>query len=574
MYTKKKQEKKKRKVVKKIGRKHSKKKTNAKTSLDMVGKVDNEENGIQNQKKSLDMVGKMDSEEHDIQKKKKSTIEWIKPMRNPTKIEERSMFGKALEIMIVLCMDNHVYQFGNIVRVQKEGGPIGLKLTGEIADCLMIDWDKKMLKELSKYNLIPEVYTRFKDDIEIVLKSLEKGSELIYDKIVVNENKKVLDENKTDCKITMEIVQKIANNIDPMIQLTVETPCNSEDGKLAVLDVKANINENEHNRIDFEFFEKPTKYPKVILANSALSFNKKRTILTQEGLRRLRNTKIELGPEIQQKHLNKFMLKLKNSGYGQKFRKELLDSILKAFQKMQDEDKSGVKPMFRSRDWNREKRDLMKSKKKVNWWNTEKSTVNYKSILFVTPTPGGVLAKEVERRETELNKNAKERIKIVEKGGLKLKDMLGTKNNVKNSKCNEKSCPLCNKSQFVEPSTDENQISCITNNVGYRWVCLTCEERGKVAVYEGETSRSARIRGAEHLKGLVGKNIDNILYKHRITEHKHEDVKFQMKITKKFKDALTRQANEGVRIYGRPKSESLNRKSEFNHPPIARVVVE
>ena len=93
-------------------------------------------------------------------------------------------------------------------------------------------------------------------------------------------------------------------------------------------------------------------------------------------------------------------------------------------------------------------------------------------------------------------------------------------------------------------------------------------------MYEGETSRSARIRGAEQIKGLEGKHLDNILYKHRISEHKHEDVKFQMKITKKFKDALTRQANEGVRIYGRPKSESLNRKSEFNHPTIARVVVE
>ena len=44
------------------------------------------------------------------------------------------------------------------------------------------------------------------------------------------------------------------------------------------------------------------------------------------------------------------------------------------------------------------KKDLMKSKKKVNWWNTEKATVNYKSTLFVTPTPGGVMAKEVERR--------------------------------------------------------------------------------------------------------------------------------------------------------------------------------
>ena len=52
---------------------------------------------------------------------------------------------------------------------------------------------------------------------------------------------------------------------------------------------------------------------------------KKRTILTQEGLRRLRNTKIELGTEVQELHINTFMLKLKNSGYNFKFRTEVLE---------------------------------------------------------------------------------------------------------------------------------------------------------------------------------------------------------------------------------------------------------
>ena len=47
-----------------------------------------------------------------------------------------------------------------------------------------------------------------------------------------------------------------------------------------------------------------------------------------------------------------------------------------------------------------------------------------------------------------------------------------------------------------------------------------------------------------------------------------------MEITHKFKDALSRQANEAVRIYSRPDHELLNSKSEFNHPPLARVVVE
>ena len=59
-----------------------------------------------------------------------------------------------------------------------------------------------------------------------------------------------------------------------------------------------------------------------------------------------------------------------------------------------------------------------------------------------------------------------------------------------------------------------------------------------------------------------------------MSQHEEEDVKFQMEVTQKFKDALTRQANEAVRIFSRPDHELLNSKSEFNHPPLARVVVE
>ena len=285
-------------------------------------------------------------------KKKKSTVEWIKAKRSPTKIEERKMFGKALETMLITCMNHHLYQFENTIRIQKEGGPIGLKLTGEIADCLMLDWDMKLLEKLKAFEIIPELYTRFKDDITLAATSLEKGSKIIDDKIIIDEEKKLADVNKSDGILTMEIIQEISNTVNPMIKLTVETPCNFQDGKMPVLDVKVNVNEEENDRIDFEFFQKPTKNPRVILADSALSFAKKRTILTQECLRRLRNTKRELGPEVQRKYLNIFMLQLKNSGYNAKFRKEVLDSALKAFQKMVKDDQDGIKPMYRSRDWN------------------------------------------------------------------------------------------------------------------------------------------------------------------------------------------------------------------------------
>ena len=87
-------------------------------------------------------------------------------------------------------------------------------------------------------------------------------------------------------------------------------------------------------------------------------------------------------------------------------------------------------------------------------------------------------------------------------------------------------------------------------------------------VYEGETSRSARIRGGEHVRDFEKKRSSSVLYKHKEIEHKDEMMKIKMQITKKFKDPLTRQANEGVRINNRNKNELLNSKTEFNHPPI------
>ena len=55
-----------------------------------------------------------------------------------------------------------------------------------------------MLK-LKSYELIPDVYTRYKDDIEVAMESLDKGSKLDDDKIVIDEEKLVRFSNRT-CK--------------------------------------------------------------------------------------------------------------------------------------------------------------------------------------------------------------------------------------------------------------------------------------------------------------------------------------------------------------------------------------
>ena len=127
---------------------------------------------------------------------------------------------------------------------------------------------------------------------------------------------------------------------------------------------------------------------------------------------------------------------------------------------------------------------------------------------------------------------------------------------------------------YKDQNQEEIKVACNTNNVGYRWRCMTCAEKDTVEVYEGETGRSARLRGTEHLKQLEKKSEKSVLFKHKMAAHQNENVKFKMEITGHFKDALTRQANEAVRISNTPNHELLNSKSEFNHPPTARVIVE
>ena len=57
-------------------------------------------------------------------------------------------------------------------------------------------------------------------------------------------------------------------------------------------------------------------------------------------------------------------------------------------------------------------------------------------------------------------------------------------------------------------------------------------------------------------------------------EHPNEEIKVSMEITRPFRDALSRQSNEAIRIENRKPGELLNSKSEMNHPKIARIGVQ
>ena len=47
-----------------------------------------------------------------------------------------------------------------------------------MAECFMVDWDKKLIEKLKHFGIELDIYTRFKDDIDVVTESLEKDPKL------------------------------------------------------------------------------------------------------------------------------------------------------------------------------------------------------------------------------------------------------------------------------------------------------------------------------------------------------------------------------------------------------------
>ena len=53
-------------------------------------------------------------------------------------------------IAVTFVMKNHVYVLNKQIRKQSTGGPIGLALTGDVANVFMCWWDEELMKRLVK----------------------------------------------------------------------------------------------------------------------------------------------------------------------------------------------------------------------------------------------------------------------------------------------------------------------------------------------------------------------------------------------------------------------------------------
>ena len=152
-------------------------------------------------------------------------------------------------------MRNHVYTFANVTRRQSSGGPIGLDLTGGIAQVFMIWWDREFKKRLTELRIELIMIKRYVDDVNDALIPTELGLRYNGNELYMNEQSVAEDVNVAEDLRTMLLVQSIGNSIHYSIQLEFDCPSLHEDGKMPIFDLKCWTN-RAANRILHEFYNK------------------------------------------------------------------------------------------------------------------------------------------------------------------------------------------------------------------------------------------------------------------------------------------------------------------------------
>ena len=97
------------------------------------------------------------------EQKEKRFKSWNLPVRQPDEHARRITLRDALRIALTVIMKNHVYTFDNEIWKQTSGGPIGLKLTGVLAQIFMIWWDKEFAAKLDEMSIVVRMNKRYVD---------------------------------------------------------------------------------------------------------------------------------------------------------------------------------------------------------------------------------------------------------------------------------------------------------------------------------------------------------------------------------------------------------------------------
>ena len=206
----------------------------------------------------------------------------------------------------------------------------------------------------------------------------------------------------------------------------------------------------------------------------------------------------------------------------------------------------------------------MTSRKKHNQYKTQAQT---EAVLYVPHTRGSILKKEVQKREDSLLKGRLSgRIKVMERLGPTMRNLLANPNPWKGKHCGRQGCPPC--------ATKEG--SCRHSNIVYTISCVTCAVEGRRRVYHGESHRTLYERTVEHWEGLRDQTEDSVLWRHWREEHSDRETApdYSVKVAEKCRSSTERQIKESLIIESEESTNLINNKSEWGQNPVPRQATE
>jgi len=224
-----------------------------------------------------------------------------------------------------------------------------------------------------------------------------------------------------------------------------------------------------------------------------------------------------------------------------------------------DEFRQGWKKRVKTKEnWNNDRKAKFKRKNGKN-----KDLLETTTALFIPPTGGGKLSTMIADAELNLSKETGWKVKVLENSGTPLVQFLKPSFEMYEGCVLGVECILCRNSG----------VGCTSKNVIYEARCVKCKNSDGMVehVYIGETSRPVLARVVEHIRKAEKLSSESFMVQHWCTHHgtDTEAPKFEFKVIKTCREALSRQVGEAVLI---EESGNLNSKAEFGMNHLCRLV--
>ena len=471
---------------------------------------------------------------------------WTCPERVANDDEVKMMLALALSSDVDHLMRNNFFKFEDVLYKQSEGGMTGSELICVLAKTRMIIFIRILKRRAENIGLLLIVSKVYVDDTVIIAKRVRKGTILDeHGGLTWCEQKAVQQMSMESDVVTAEFVCGLANTLEGDIIMTYDSPSQNLGGKMPVLDLKVWM--DCEFKVKFQFYQKSMAAKLTVMRASALSWTSKKVILANELARRMFNTSPDLVEKGEAENdIDEFLYKLMRSGYSVKERRQIEFEGTRQYRNVVSRVEAGERKLYRSANEAKLVRAVGKKVKECKWWGKAHDTV-----MFVQATPNELLRKKVQ----EVCDREGMKVKVVEKGGRNLKQILQRSEVASSGFCGRTDCRLCEY---------EGKGMCSKESVGYKIWCPNCEEEGTPSTMHGETGRCARVRINEHFEALEKGRSSN-LQEHCDSYHNGQKIQFRCEVVRAFRDPLTRQLEEALRIRCEP-GVLMNDKNEWTRP--------